>query len=188
MNNYIVYGAYIDKNIMYVGSGKPERWKHIISGTSHCYLANKAHFDGRNVEVKILRKGLTKEDSLKEECRLIQELKPDWNRENCYKYPYNKLEKVYDQIFKEMGLSKFKEGRRYNFSKKKEYIQKFVKDVVKNLDHNNEWNTTVYYLRSSNIELYRIIMKLINNNEHYKELRSKFRITKVDENITIFLM
>ena len=61
-NNHIVYAAFDSKgNCLYVGEGKPDRYKHITSGVSHVYEANKWHFANKQVVVKILHEGLTKE-------------------------------------------------------------------------------------------------------------------------------
>ena len=75
-NNHIVYMAMYRDTCMYIGSGKPDRHKHINSGISHCYQANKHHFRGEVCDIEIPYKGLSKEDSLRIEKELISEIKP----------------------------------------------------------------------------------------------------------------
>ena len=79
---YEVYVAY-DKQgkPLYVGQGASGRHKHCTSGKSHNKLLNKFYFTHEDDElvVKVLHKNLTKEDSLRIEKDLIQELNPDFN-------------------------------------------------------------------------------------------------------------
>ena len=80
-NNHIVYAAFDSKgNCLYVGEGKPDRYKHITSGVSHVYEANKWHFANKQVVVKILHEGLTKEQALAKEKLEINSLRPAWNK------------------------------------------------------------------------------------------------------------
>lgn len=80
MDNHIVYTASVAGQIFYVGSGLEGRQGHIISGTSSCYEANKAHFEGLDVEVEVVKEGLTKEAALHYESFLYETLKPSWNK------------------------------------------------------------------------------------------------------------
>ena len=64
---------------MYIGSGKPERYKHINSGISHCYQANKHHFRGEVCDIEITHTDLSKEESLNIEKDMIEKLNPVWN-------------------------------------------------------------------------------------------------------------
>jgi len=80
-NNYIVYVARgAEGECLYVGEGLPERWKHIISGTSHVYLANKHHFEGGFINVEVVRDDLSKDEARKLEAELIETLDPAWNK------------------------------------------------------------------------------------------------------------
>lgn len=80
-NNHIVYAAFdVDGNCLYVGEGKPDRYKHITSGTSHVYEANRWHFKGKKVIVNILHEGLSKAEATRLEKVEIDKLKPAWNR------------------------------------------------------------------------------------------------------------
>lgn len=48
---FVVYAAYINGEIVYVGQGKQGREKHCTSGVSHVYELNAAHFNGETIEV-----------------------------------------------------------------------------------------------------------------------------------------
>lgn len=80
MSDSIVYTGYYDGVCMYVGEGKPDRWKHLNSGTSHVYEANKHHFEGKTLKVDIVCEGLSKAEATRTEKALILELKPAWNK------------------------------------------------------------------------------------------------------------
>lgn len=79
---YVVYVAYSEEGdkCLYVGSGVKERPKHITSGISHVYEANRYHFQGKTPIVEIVASGLSKEESLDIEKEKIAELNPAWNR------------------------------------------------------------------------------------------------------------
>ena len=79
---YVVYVAYSEEGdkCLYVGSGTKERPKHISSGISHVYEANRYHFQGKTPIVEIVASGLSKEESLDVEKEKIIELNPAWNR------------------------------------------------------------------------------------------------------------
>ena len=82
---YEVYVAY-DKqgNPLYVGQGAKGRHKHCTSGKSHNKLLNKFYFtQGENeLVVKVVHSNLTKEDSLRIEKDMIQNLNPEFNLTN----------------------------------------------------------------------------------------------------------
>lgn len=83
-SNYIVYAAFDSHgNCLYVGEGKPDRYKHITSGVSHVYEANEWHFKNKFIEVKILHKDLIKEQAIELERLEIVNLHPSWNKSNC---------------------------------------------------------------------------------------------------------
>lgn len=75
---YVYSGAYGGK-IVYVGKGVKERCLHLNSGISHLYEANKLHFLGEQIDIKIELEGLTSEQALEEEKRLIIDWQPLWN-------------------------------------------------------------------------------------------------------------
>lgn len=76
---YYVYFAYSDDVLVYIGEGKLDRYLKIISGTSHCYEANKAHFSGKTLKSEIVESFDTKEEARTRERELIWLHKPAWN-------------------------------------------------------------------------------------------------------------
>lgn len=72
VKGYEVYICTLDKDVLYIGSGRINRHKHCNSGTSHVYGLNKLHFEGNIFDVN-LKFFLTKEESLEEEKRLINQ-------------------------------------------------------------------------------------------------------------------
>ena len=83
MSNHIVYAGYYEGTCVYVGEGKPDRYKHLTSGVSHVYEANYYHHTGKVVDVKVLMSELTKDEAILRESELITTLKPLWNKA-CY--------------------------------------------------------------------------------------------------------
>lgn len=71
MNDYYVYGCYIEGVLRYVGMGKGSRYMHCTSGTSSSYELNRDHFDGKDMRVDILREGLCKSQAEVIESRVI---------------------------------------------------------------------------------------------------------------------
>lgn len=79
-DNYIIYEVLHNGIPIYIGSGKPDRYLHAKSGTSHIPELNKLFFeDADSLVVNILRDGLSKEDSLEFEKEYIQAIKPTMN-------------------------------------------------------------------------------------------------------------
>jgi hypothetical protein len=76
---HYVYFAHCDGELVYIGEGKLDRYLKIISGTSHCYEANKAHFEGRVVTSEIVEHFKTKQEAQAREKELIKNFKPKWN-------------------------------------------------------------------------------------------------------------
>lgn len=133
-NNHIVYAAFDKDGIcLYVGEGKEDRWKHIISGTSHVYEANKWHFLGRKVEVNILAEGLLKVEAEELEKQKILELKPAWNKAEYGSITPMNMSLYATKKFKE--ICKLIGGR---FSANKERDLQLVKDLCKVLNNNGE--------------------------------------------------
>jgi len=80
MHEYIIYYATYNNNIIYIGSGLQNRYKHCISGTSHIYDLNRLHFlEPDSVQVHILKGFTSQEEALEEEKKLILEFKPVYN-------------------------------------------------------------------------------------------------------------
>ena len=79
-DKYIVYKASVRGVTMYIGHGRVGREKHIISGTSHVYAANKAHFEGVLVDVTVLCEFQSKEEARLKEGEMINKYKPSQNK------------------------------------------------------------------------------------------------------------
>lgn len=79
MENHVVYIGRIKDEIVYVGHGKYGRQDHLNSGVSHLYQANKAHFKGLVIDIELHSEGISKEEAVETERKLIQELNPLWN-------------------------------------------------------------------------------------------------------------
>ena len=58
-NNFVIYAAYYNDELMYIGRGGINRPDHINSGCSHVYEANKLHFSGGLLNVKLLHENIT---------------------------------------------------------------------------------------------------------------------------------
>ena len=102
---YEVYAAEYKGDVMYVGSGKKDRHKHLTSGTSHVYLANKHHFDNKLLAVSIIFTTDSKEESLEVEKAYIRDLKPAWNEKNTTNK--NKHKKVDNKFFVEQTVDEW---------------------------------------------------------------------------------
>lgn len=109
-DNHIVYAAHdVNGNCLYIGEGQPYRYKHITSGTSHIYEANRLHFAGVRIIVEVLHTGLTKKESERIESELIKEMKPLWNKgvREGYSISVNKKKYCMDRFkrcFKTRGI------------------------------------------------------------------------------------
>lgn len=81
MSAYNVYAAFDkDGEYLYIGSGLPDRYKHVNSGHSHVYDLNKLHFSGCHPDVKILKEFKSKADSLVYEKEMIALKSPKFNK------------------------------------------------------------------------------------------------------------
>lgn len=78
--NYEVYIGRLDGVVVYIGEGKLGRHKHLNSGLSHVYEANRAHFEHKTIEIEIVGLFPSKECVRKKESELITYYKPLWNR------------------------------------------------------------------------------------------------------------
>lgn len=76
--NYVYFAKHGDE-IVYIGQGNKDRWKHCNSGKSHCYGLNALHFQGSTVCVEIFKDGMSKQEALKLERRLICQHRPQLN-------------------------------------------------------------------------------------------------------------
>lgn len=76
---YYVYQAQLGDEIVYIGKGVGDRYKHLKSGTSHVYEANEAYFLGKDFTVSILEHYETSEEAFGREMELISKIQPKWN-------------------------------------------------------------------------------------------------------------
>ena len=74
-----VYVGRIGNTVVYVGQGKLGRHKHLTSGISHVYEANRAHFLGDRVDVTVTLVE-SKVTAVEKEAVLILEMLPIWNK------------------------------------------------------------------------------------------------------------
>lgn len=171
-NNHIVYAAFDGKgNCLYVGEGKPDRYKHITSGVSHVYEANKWHFTNKVIVVKILHKGLSKPQALEKEKLEINNLHPAWNK--C-EYGTMQLLNMCNFVSREIK-SYVKTNSRYK-NKQNVYIT-LAKDLCKLLDNKGE--TTIIQGQSWNsIEIPTGFMSHLSKEGYYAPLRYLFDVVR----------
>ena len=81
MNKYYVYAWYVEEELVYIGKGKGDRWKHGNSGTSSCFGLNELFFSDKRdlLNHKILECNLTEKDAYRIETELILKHKPRLN-------------------------------------------------------------------------------------------------------------
>lgn len=174
MDNYIVYAAFDKKgNCLYVGEGKPDRYKHITSGTSHVYEANRWHFMRKDIVVDILHSNLTKQQAVDIEKKEIAERLPAWNK--C-EYSTGMLIQMIRHASKRL-----KKYYMYNprcASKKDRYLQ-ITKDLCKILDRDGKTTVLQGQLWCS-VELPVGFMSHLTNKdkEYYKPLKYVFNFTR----------
>lgn len=89
-------------NIVYIGSGKGTRYKHVKSGTSHNRFLNDLYFKGEDLNVMVFAAGLSQAESLKLEKELIAFYNPPAN--TCGKVDMSGSK--YVSKFEEMRLRK----------------------------------------------------------------------------------
>lgn len=174
---YIVYAAFDANDVcLYVGEGKPDRWKHIISGTSHCYEANRWHFAGKQIKVNILAEGLTKQAAIDLEKAKIGELKPAWNKAE---YGNTNLMFMAGYAVKKLKKAMKSLGGRWCSNKDRD-IQ-IVKDLCKLL--NNQGETTISRGQKWNsIKVPDGFMSHLSepSGKYYAALREVFSVTKLE--------
>ena len=76
--NY-VYLAHSSGELVYVGRGSGNRYRHVFSGRSSSHQLNCLYHDGKPAEVSFHSKSLTYSESVELETKLILELKPKYN-------------------------------------------------------------------------------------------------------------
>lgn len=173
-NNYIVYAAFDDKgNCLYVGEGKPDRYKHITSGVSHVYEANKWHFKSKFIEVKILHSNLSKESAMSVECGEINKLKPIWNKVEASQTYLNEMKRFVTDKIKD-----FSKTQTSTNSTRIELYTKLAKDLCSVLNSNGE--TKIFRLQKwSNLkESSGVLSALSRGGVNHRALRHIFEVVK----------
>lgn len=98
VNEYLVYAAYVDDELVYIGSGIKGRQNHCLSGFSHVVELNYAQGQGKQLRTEVLTDELSKGVSLVIERELIKKLLPIYNKtHNAYNSKDNvkrKLNKI----------------------------------------------------------------------------------------------
>lgn len=124
MKYYVYQATGINGELLYIGKGKGDRYKHCNSGISHCYGLNEYHFKhGRSaINTSILAYFETELEALHYEKECIQKLKPKLNTKETSPYKYTQsLRKVYfdavDLELYELGLKKY--TQRFDITKEK---------------------------------------------------------------------
>ena len=179
-NNYIVYAAFDDKgNCLYVGEGKPDRYKHITSGVSHVYEANKWHFKNKFIDVKILHSGLSKESAMNIECEEINRLKPIWNKVEASQTYSNKMKKFVTEKIKD-----FSKTQTSTSSVRIDLYTKLAKDLCSVLNSNGE--TKLFRLQKwSNLEeSHGVLSAISRGGSEHKVLQHIFEVIKSTDGAT----
>ena len=176
-NDHIVYTAFDSKgNCLYVGEGKPERYKHVTSGVSHVYEANKWHFSGKPISVSVIYSGLTKRKALELEKLEISKLKPAWN-----KCEHGTVQLMQMCNFVSKTIRSFvKVNTRY--AGKKDFYITLAKDICKLL--NQEGETTILQGQKWNsVKIPNGFMSHLANGEdkYYPALKTIFFVERLSE-------
>jgi hypothetical protein len=101
-NKHYVYLVTVDGVVRYVGSGKGKRYRHGSNGISSCRELNRDFFGGKNLEPKIVYRGLCKQESLLREAMLINSFSSEqlYNRQQPKKVitPFDATSDIFRKI------------------------------------------------------------------------------------------
>lgn len=135
-NIHIVYVAYdLNGLCMYVGEGKPDRWKHLESGVSHVYEANRWHFNNKKLKIEIIAEGLSKKDALALEAEKIKELYPAWNKCEYGTMTLMLMTKYALGQYKQFIRENIRNGR---LTTRRDKMRGIIKDLCKVLNRDGE--------------------------------------------------
>lgn len=118
--------CYLDKEIVYIGSGALNRHKHCNSGTSHVYELNKLHFQGVIFDVKV-QKFKTKKAALDNEIKLIKKHLPKFNTVFTPKHSNKQDYMNKCREFREVFVNFYNKSGDNNRSKMYELLDQFLK-------------------------------------------------------------
>lgn len=119
---HYVYVAKNGDEICYVGSGLFGRWDHVNSGTSHNYGLNKLHFEGVELEVKVVSEHSCVKDARSAEMLLIKQLLPAHNIKGNTNTQLDRMREFNDFLRSYKVLVK-KQMFRKNISRRKLYLE-----------------------------------------------------------------
>lgn len=101
---YYVYFAICDADVVYIGSGKGDRYKHVNSGISSCWFLNKLYFANKTIICVRVIQGLAKDDSMLLEQILVEAIQPFGNKSVGNKGVERKyLKGKYDELLEKFG-------------------------------------------------------------------------------------
>lgn len=192
-NNFYVYVAYgVNSEVLYVGKGSGNRYKHCLSGASNCAAINRYFFqngeDG-SITVDIIKYFCTNKAALEYEVEKIVELKPLFNSDHNVNFKgNNQLTKIYtdkerlnkgykvdfarmmDEYIKsiedgDLGTTEMIEQKS---NLHKEYVEVLGIDRIKSLGSNKTKLTNAYNLA----------IKFSDNNLEIKSRLSSLRVGK----------
>lgn len=176
--DFIVYGAFDDNGIcLYVGEGKPDRYKHITSGVSHVYEANRWHFKDKPISVEILHKGLTKDESRRLEKVEIDSRNPAWNKATPNKKFGTKIENF--------ALDRFRSFNKHATAPctKKRNYETIIRDICYLMNSNGITTLLRGQNFTSAVDTYRFLAYMSeSNNSNYPSLKHVFEVSKVNRN------
>lgn len=76
---YYVYFVYHKNEIVYIGKGNGNRYKHVTSGKSHVSGLNNLHFAGEDLKVEFYLEDADENVALNVETDCIKKFKPKFN-------------------------------------------------------------------------------------------------------------
>ena len=78
--NFVLYAVKRGEIIVYIGSGISGRENHCLSGCSHVYELNKAHFNDEKLTTVVLKRFISKSEALDAEKLEIIKNRPIYNK------------------------------------------------------------------------------------------------------------
>jgi hypothetical protein len=120
---YYVYAAFgVNDELLYIGKGSGNRYKHCLSGASNCRDINRYYFQNGEagcIRVKILKKLLSNNEALHYEIAKIKKLKPLFNSDHN-----NKVRYIQSIVEKYSDKERFEKGYKVDFARMmNEYIK-----------------------------------------------------------------
>ena len=121
---YVAYG--VNNEVLYVGKGKGERYKHCLNGASNCREINQYYFqngcDG-SIKVEILNYFNSDEEALSFEKEKIFEMLPLFNKDHN---PSRSTNRIFEKRSKLPILERLENGEKVDFSR---LMRKYINAV-----------------------------------------------------------